>query len=115
MRLRGPTLAQKLGAFVAMLVLVTACGVAVIVWRKPAWLGLAPPEAPVAAVVPAARAPVAAAPQVVPTTPVLTPAQLPPPSTAATALPNAKRVATPGLAASAHRLRDGKPEGATDV
>ena len=51
-RPRGPSNKQKLVAFMAMLLLVTACGIAVIVWRKPRWLGLdAPaPPAPSAAV-----------------------------------------------------------------
>lgn len=44
-RPRGPSTAQKLVAFMAMLVLVTACGIAVIIWRKPAWLGLVPENA----------------------------------------------------------------------
>ncbi|MDB4942233.1 MAG: hypothetical protein JWP97_1767 [Labilithrix sp.] len=39
-RPRGPSAKQKLFAFMAMLLLVTACGIAVIVWRKPAWIGL---------------------------------------------------------------------------
>jgi hypothetical protein len=39
-RPRGPSTKQKLLAFMAMLVLVTACGIAVIIWRKPHWLGL---------------------------------------------------------------------------
>lgn len=42
-REQGPSTAQKLGAFMAMLVLFTACGIAVIVWLRPSWLGLAPP------------------------------------------------------------------------
>lgn len=102
-RVRGPSTAQKVGAFLAMLVLVTACGVAVIVWRKPAWLGLAPPEAPPAPVVTAAASPTsAAAPGA--TTPVLTPAQLPTQPTPANALPNAKRgaPATPSASPKAH-------------
>jgi hypothetical protein len=41
-RPRGPSTGQKIGAFVGMLLLVIACGVAVIVWRKPMWLGFAP-------------------------------------------------------------------------
>jgi hypothetical protein len=56
-RPRGPSTKQKLLAFMAMLVLVTACGIAVIIWRKPHWLNLdgfggtapttsAPPVAP---------------------------------------------------------------------
>jgi hypothetical protein len=44
LREQGPSTAQKLAAFMAMLVFVTACGIAVIVWRRPAWLGLVPPE-----------------------------------------------------------------------
>ena len=39
-RPRGPSAKQKLIAFMAMLLLVTACGIAVIIWRKPRWLGL---------------------------------------------------------------------------
>jgi hypothetical protein len=39
-RPRGPSAKQKLLAFMAMLVLVTACGIAVIIWRKPRLLGL---------------------------------------------------------------------------
>jgi hypothetical protein len=39
-RPRGPSAKQKLVAFMAMLLLVTACGIAVIIWRKPRWLGL---------------------------------------------------------------------------
>lgn len=39
-RPRGPSAKQKLVAFMAMLMLVTACGIAVIIWRKPRWLGL---------------------------------------------------------------------------
>jgi len=51
-RPRGPSAKQKLVAFMAMLLLVTACGIAVIVWRRPRLLGLdAPaPPAPSAAV-----------------------------------------------------------------
>jgi hypothetical protein len=41
-RPRGPSAKQKLIAFMAMLLLVTACGIAVIIWRKPRWLGLDP-------------------------------------------------------------------------
>jgi hypothetical protein len=41
-RSRGPSALQKALAFIAMLVLVTACGIAVIVWRQPTWIGLAP-------------------------------------------------------------------------
>ena len=40
MRRRGPSAKQKLVAFMAMLLLVTACGIAVIIWRKPGLLGL---------------------------------------------------------------------------
>jgi hypothetical protein len=39
-RRRGPSTKQKLLAFMAMLLLVTVCGIAVIIWRKPRWLGL---------------------------------------------------------------------------
>jgi hypothetical protein len=39
-RSRGPSAKQKLLAFMAMLLLVTACGIAVIIWRKPHLLGL---------------------------------------------------------------------------
>lgn len=39
-RPRGPSAKQKLLAFMAMLLLVTACGIAVIIWRKPRLLGL---------------------------------------------------------------------------
>jgi hypothetical protein len=39
-RARGPSTKQKLLAFMAMLLLVTVCGIAVIIWRKPRWLGL---------------------------------------------------------------------------
>ena len=39
-RPRGPSTKQRLLAFMAMLLLVTACGIAVIIWRKPKWLGL---------------------------------------------------------------------------
>jgi hypothetical protein len=42
MRVRGPSAKQKLAAFMGMLVLVTACGIAVIIWRKPRLLGLDP-------------------------------------------------------------------------
>jgi hypothetical protein len=45
-RPRGPSTFQKVAAFVAMLLLVTACGIAVIVWRKPRWLGFEPVPAP---------------------------------------------------------------------
>lgn len=41
-RARGPSTKQKLLAFMAMLLLVTACGIAVIIWRKPRLLGLEP-------------------------------------------------------------------------
>jgi hypothetical protein len=37
---RGPSAKQKLLAFMAALLLVTACGIAVIIWRKPSWIGL---------------------------------------------------------------------------
>lgn len=43
MRKRGPTPKQKLAAFIAMLVLVTACGVAVVIWQRPSWVGIEPP------------------------------------------------------------------------
>lgn len=58
-RPRGPSTFQKLAAFVGMLLLVIAFGMAVIVWRKPVWLGFAavPREAPAGVtVVPAASA-----------------------------------------------------------
>jgi hypothetical protein len=58
-RPRGPSRVQKVAAFVAVLLLVIACGVAVIVWRKPLWLGFeAVPSAPtgVRVVPPAATA-----------------------------------------------------------
>lgn len=42
MRARGPSAKQKLVAFMAMLLLVTACGIAVIIWRKPHLVGLEP-------------------------------------------------------------------------
>jgi len=41
-RARGPSMKQKLVAFMAMLLLFTACGIAMIIWRKPRWLGLDP-------------------------------------------------------------------------
>ena len=41
-RVRGPSPKQKLVAFMAMLLLFVACGIAVIIWRKPRWLGLDP-------------------------------------------------------------------------
>ncbi len=44
MRRRGPSARQKLVAFMAMLLLVTACGIAVIIWRKPGLLGLERPS-----------------------------------------------------------------------
>ncbi len=43
-RPRGPSAKQKLLAFMAMLLLVTACGIAVIIWRKPRWIGLDPAQ-----------------------------------------------------------------------
>ncbi len=52
----GPSTGQKLAAFIAMLVLVTACGIAVIVLRQPQWLGLEKPASPTAQV-PAATSP----------------------------------------------------------
>ncbi len=45
-RARGPSTKQKLLAFMAMLLLVTACGIAVIIWRKPRLLGLDPSGTP---------------------------------------------------------------------
>ncbi len=39
-RKRGPSAVQKLAAFMAMLLLVTAVGIAVIIWRRPSWLGI---------------------------------------------------------------------------
>lgn len=39
-RKRGPSAVQKLAAFMAMLLLVTAVGIAMIIWRKPNWLGI---------------------------------------------------------------------------
>jgi|GEM_PF-3157730 len=39
-RPRGPTTKQKLVAFAAMLLLVTAGGIAFVIWQKPAWLGI---------------------------------------------------------------------------
>ncbi|HSO36224.1 MAG TPA: hypothetical protein VLT33_27040, partial [Labilithrix sp.] len=41
-RPRGPSAKKQLIAFMAMLLLVTACGIAVIIWRKPTWIGLDP-------------------------------------------------------------------------
>lgn len=57
-RPRGPSAKQKLLAFMAMLLLVTACGIAVIIWRKPRLLGLdslgtTPSAAPLPAPAPA--------------------------------------------------------------
>ena len=51
-RTRGPSAKQKLLAFMAMLLLVTACGIAVILWRKPRWLGLDAPAPPLPATMP---------------------------------------------------------------
>jgi hypothetical protein len=46
---------QRLIAFMAMLVLVTSCGIALIIWRRPQWLGLGPsPTATVTAEAPTA-------------------------------------------------------------
>ena len=59
-RPRGPSTKQKLFAFMAMLLLVTACGIAVIIWRKPAWVGLEP-SAPAAQPTTTATAPLAPA------------------------------------------------------
>jgi hypothetical protein len=42
---KGPSAKQKLVVFMVMLLVVTACGVAVIILRKPALLGLGPPSA----------------------------------------------------------------------
>jgi hypothetical protein len=56
-RLRGPSAMQKLIAFMAMLLLVTACGIAVIIWKKPVWLRLDP----AATLVPTTAAPVSLA------------------------------------------------------
>jgi len=58
-RPRGPSTKQRLLAFMAMLLLVTACGIAVIIWRKPHWLGLenlggAPSATPTVPVMPSA-------------------------------------------------------------
>lgn len=39
-RRREPSFMQKLAAFLAMLLLVTACGMAVILWRRPEWIGM---------------------------------------------------------------------------
>lgn len=41
-RARGPSPRQKLVAFAAMLMLFTACGIAVVIWQRPAWVGLEP-------------------------------------------------------------------------
>jgi hypothetical protein len=41
-RPRGPSAKQKLLVFMTMLLLVTACGIAVIIWRKPKLLNLEP-------------------------------------------------------------------------
>lgn len=49
-RARGPSTRQKLVAFAAMLMLFTACGIAVVIWQRPAWVGLEPePRATVSA------------------------------------------------------------------
>jgi hypothetical protein len=56
-RERGPSALQKLLAFMAMLLLVTACGIAVIIWRKPGWLAFDVPGGPVAAPTSALPAP----------------------------------------------------------
>lgn len=47
-RARGPSMKQKLVAFMAMLLLFTACGIAMIIWRKPRWLGVEPGPGPAA-------------------------------------------------------------------
>ncbi|MBS2016769.1 MAG: hypothetical protein JST00_28045 [Deltaproteobacteria bacterium] len=52
-RPRGPTPRQKLVAFVAMLLLFTACGIAVVIWQRPAWVGLeGPAKSPASAAAP---------------------------------------------------------------
>jgi hypothetical protein len=82
-RRRGPSSLQKIVAFVAMLVLVTACGIAVIIWRQPAWVGLeATPESLVPASGPVAPTPVPMPPE--PAEAITAPsATLAPPLTAA--------------------------------
>jgi hypothetical protein len=41
-RARGPSARQKLFVFMAMLLLVTACGIAVTIWRSPSLFGIGP-------------------------------------------------------------------------
>lgn len=88
-RSRGPSAKQKLVAFMAMLVLVTACGVAVIIWRQPGWLGLEPPPT-------ASAAPTGVKVVPVPPSAVAAPAL----STSATVAPTAKPVAPEATSAA---------------
>jgi hypothetical protein len=90
MRVRGPSAKQKLVAFMAMLVLVTACGIAVIIWRKPRLLGLDP----LGAATPSASASVTPAVAPAPTTTPVT-------SSTATITPSAAVSASASPSASA--------------
>jgi hypothetical protein len=81
-RKRGPSAIQKLAAFMAMLLLVTAVGIAVIIWRRPGWLGIDAFQL---------GGEPSAAPLIVPSTPpapqasVTAPPSAPPPSASVTA------------------------------
>lgn len=67
-RPRGPSTAQKLAVFALMLLLVSACGIGIVMWRAPQLFGLGPKPVP---------------------SPVVPPKYVPPPPTVATVAPTA--------------------------
>ena len=93
-RPRGPSAKQKLLAFLTMLLLVTACGIAVIIWRKPRWLGL-DPGVPLHATTLATT--LATTPELPGTTPAVATAPLP----AAPASPSVSTATATGTASTA--------------
>ncbi|AKV01170.1 hypothetical protein AKJ09_07833 [Labilithrix luteola] len=97
-RRRGPSAKQKLLAFVSMLVLVTCCGIAVIVWRKPSWIGLSAGVTPTPTMTQTAMAPVVAQASTIATTGTTSTASALPPVTApsvASAASSAKKTPKP--------------------
>jgi hypothetical protein len=95
-RTRGPSARQKLFVFMAMLLLVTACGIAVTIWRNPSLFGIEPAGSGGATPSAVASAGVAAPPSTFVTPPAAspapaiaaaTPAQLTPAASAAPVAP----------------------------
>ena len=101
-RVRAPSPKQKLVVFMTSLLLVTACGIAMIIWRQPRWLGLdrgAPSAAPNA---PASGGSSLLAPSASPDTTSLT-------ALAATTASGATAVASASASAKVRPLRPAPP------